>query len=79
MLPTNVLQRLHAHVELALKEGTRRRGESAPLGQTDSERREKGRGGGLRTSPAPSIQGHPRTHHLPTGDVEGARFCLFVH
>lgn len=73
VLPSNVLQSVHMHVELALKEGTHCRDEPAlpdhiPAGH-----------GELIPSHVPSLRCHPRTYHFSTGDVEGARFCLFEH
>lgn len=71
VLPTNVLQSLHVHVELALKEGTHCRDEPALLDHIPAGH------GELIPSHVLSLHCHPRTYHFSTDDVEGARFCLF--
>lgn len=71
VLPTNVLQSLHVHAELALKEGTHCRDEPALLDHIPTGH------GELIPSHKLSLCCHMRTYHFSTGDVEGAGFCLF--
>lgn len=73
VLPSNVLQSLDMHVELALQGGTRCRDEPALLHLIPAGH------GELIPSYVPSLHCHPRTYHFSTGDVERARFRLFKH